>query len=161
MSSAKPAVRKFAATNRLAEMIGLPGGKSARDAVEQATSAIEQYRPEAVSDIDAWIGELEALSAQSSPEPQTIYRLSAGIIEHAGLFGLGDVGRAAYSLCELVDRLQQRGTWDRASVAVHVGSMRLLQTLPAGEEVQRARLLNGLHAVTTKAAPPRRTARAD
>jgi hypothetical protein len=154
-------VRKFAATNRLAEMIGLPGGSTVGDALAGAEAAIERYRPEVVKDIDARIGELEDLAAQTTPDPKSLYRTAAGIIEHAGLFGMGDLGKAAYSLCELVDRLEQRGVWDTASVEVHIGAMHLLRNLPENDGGQRARLLNGLNAVTAKAAPARRNARAD
>jgi hypothetical protein len=39
--------------------------------------------------------------------------------------------------------------------------MHLLRNLPENDGGQRARLLNGLNAVTAKAAPARRNARAD
>ena len=147
-----PNVRKFAATNRLAELIVLPGGKTVREALDDAQTAVEQYRPEVIDDIDARIAELERLSTEASPSAETMYRASAGVIEHAGLFGLGHVGRAAYSLCELVDRLQQRGTWDAAAVAVHVGSMRLLRDMGENPEAESGagELLAGLHAVVAK-----------
>jgi hypothetical protein len=125
-----------------------------REAVADAEAAIEAFRPEVIEDIDAMIVKLEQLSKQERPDADVVYRCSAGIIDHAGLFGLGDVGRAAYSLCELVDRLRERGTWDTAAVAVHVGSMRLLRDMPDGEPAARTHLLSGLQAVVAKTARP-------
>jgi chemotaxis protein histidine kinase CheA len=161
MTEQKPAVRKFAPTNRLAEMIGLPGGKTVRDAVQDAEAAVEEHRPEVLADIDAQIAALERLAAQPEPEAQALYRISAGIIEHAGMFGLAHVGEAAFSLCELIDRMELRGQWDRASVDVHVASIRLLQGLGDDEAGQREHLLRGLKAVTAKAAPARQQPRAE
>jgi hypothetical protein len=73
---------------------------------------------------------------------------------------MGDVGTAAYSLCELVDRLEQRGVWDTASVDVPSGPCSCCGTCRE-RRWSACALLNGLHAVTAKAAPARRNARAD
>ena len=146
-------VRHFKPTNRLASMIRLPGGKTVGHAIEAAQAAIEHYRPEVVSDIDAAIVELERLSTRPVPSPtdrDSVYAISSSVLEHAGLFDLEDVGRAAYSLCELVDRMQERGVWDAKAVVVHVGSMRLLREMGQDDPLHRAELLRGLAAVVAK-----------
>ena len=151
--SAGTPVRHFKPTNRLASMIRLPGGKTVQEAIQAAQAAVEHYRPEVVSDIDAAIAELERLStrpAPGAPEHERVYRISSSVLDHAGLFDLEDVGRAAYSLCELVDRMQERGVWDASAVTVHVGSMRLLREMGQGDPLQRAELLRGLAAVVAK-----------
>lgn len=161
MTTIKPAVRKFAPSNRLGALLAQPGGVTVRTALRDAETAVQRFRPEVLADIDARITRLEALAAEPVPNARTIYKAAAGVIEHAGLFGMGQLGEAAYSLCELVDRLEQRGVWDAESVAVHVNGLRLLQRLPEDAAAQRVQLLEGLHAVTAKAAPVRRRARAD
>lgn len=155
MSEDRPAtpVRHFAPTNRLTALIREPGGKAIKAALEEAQAAIEQYRPEVIGDIDARILELERLAADPTPSivaREEVYRAASAILEHAGLFGLRPVGEAAYSLCELVDRLANRAAWDAPAVSVHVGSIRLLRELGEDQELQRAQLLRGLHAVVAK-----------
>jgi hypothetical protein len=161
VNSSEPTRRKFAPSNRLSALLAQPGGVTVRNALRDAETAVQRFRPEVMADIEARITRLEALAAAPAPDGAAIYKAAAGIIEHAGLFGMGQLGEAAYSLCELVDRLEQRSVWDADSVAVHVNGLRLLQRMPEGAAKQRLQLLEGLHAVTAKAAPARRTVRAD
>jgi hypothetical protein len=150
-----PHVRKFAATNRLADMIRVPGGKTVERALADGEAAVERFRPEVVDDIDARIARLETLSADPAPDGETVYREALGVIDHAGLFGLGAVGRAAYSLCELVERMRARGFWDAPAVAVHVGSLKLLRGMADQDGSESEAVLNGLSAVLAKVAPKR------
>jgi hypothetical protein len=151
-----PHVRRFAATNRLADMIRVPGGKTVERALADGQAAVEQYRPVVIEDIDARIARLEALTAETAADGEAVYADALGVIEHAGLFGLEAVGRAAYSLCELVERLRARSLWDAESVAVHVGAIRLLRGMADQNGPESRALLAGLAAVLAKAAPQRK-----
>ena len=156
MSGDQTPVRKFAATNRLADMIRVPGGKTIASALADGEAAVECYRPEVIEDIDARITRLEALSADAAPDGDVVYRESLGVIDHAGLFGLEAVGRAAYSLCELVERMQARSQWDAPAVRVHVGALRLLRGLADQGGAESQAVLGGLSAVLAKVAPERK-----
>jgi len=45
----------------------------------------------------------------------------------AGVFGLGQLGEAAFSLCELVDHLGETGAWSLEPVMVHLSTLRLFR----------------------------------
>ena len=64
---------------------------------------------------------------------------SEGLVSAAKL-----VASAAHSLCDLLDRLRTTGKWDRDGIKVHIQALRLLRTLPPGEETAAAeRFANG------------------
>jgi len=147
-------VRTFHPERGLRARITLPGGKTLAQAVTDAEEHIEIHRPDVVRDIDARIAELERIAeGAGAAEPANADRLygeASAIVENAGLFDLEDVGQAAYSLCELVDRFGQKRVWDGRSIEVHVGSIRMLRGLPEAATAERAQLLTGLNAVLAK-----------
>ena len=147
-------VRTFNPERGLKARISLPGGKTLAAAVADAEAEIEAHRPDVIRDVDQRIAELERIAGVSGgpavDEAERIYGEASAIVDSAGLFDLEDVGQAAYSLCELVDRLGHARVWDGPAVQVHVGSIRLLRGLPADAARERAQLLAGLNAVTAK-----------
>ena len=67
------------------------------------------------------------------------------IVQRRVFDGNGDVSALGQTvLCDLLDRLRTTGNWDRDGVRVHIQALRLLRSLPPGEEamaVMRERLL--------------------
>ena len=66
----------------------------------------------------------------------------------AGLFGLNQLVEAAFSLCELADRMRASEKWSAPAIEVHLAALRLFRTpAPAAEG---AAVLQGLHKVTDR-----------
>ena len=144
-----PAVRRFPAANRLAELVRAPGGRTIRRMLADAEAVLEASRPTLDAELDQRIGALEQLAGAGESGRGEIYDNASAIIDTAGLFGFDHLGEAAYVLCDLVDSLAEQGRWDPSAVAVHVEALRLLRSADC-PSAERDRLLAGLHAVFDK-----------
>lgn len=139
----------FMKKSRLSTLIDTAGGVTVGKALEAAERNTQTLRDQALAEVDAILGELEALAAgrMMSTEDQTrTYALSSSLLDVAGPFGLEDMCKAAYSLCELIDRHRRVGRRDLAPVQVHVSALRLLRQLSAPAESRR-QVLEGLEAL--------------
>ena len=139
--------------NRLSKLVQEPGGLRVCDAIDQAQHNLESVRDECMHTVDERLAEIEALHAAAPKEPdedavERIYRAANDIHALAGVFGLAELGKAAFSLCELVDRLRVAHKWDGASVEVHLFALRLLRH--PDEHADRAAILDGLLKVTNR-----------
>lgn len=143
--------REFRPRNRLAEMIHEPGGLTIEDALRRAESNIESLHGEVTAAIDQALAKLQQAMPLGVDGADEMYRRSNDIVGFAVTLALRDVGRAAYSLCELLDRQRTRGSWNAQAVAVHVEALRLLRE-PSGDAVSRAKILDGLDRVLAVAA---------
>ena len=144
-------VRTRAMPNRLAHFINTADGVTLPEALAQAEANLQAIRPPGLERIDEVLAELSCWSsAQPSPsDVERLYRLANELAGTAGVFGLPTLGRAAYSLCELLDRVQVRG-WNTAAVNVHLNGLRLLRGEGDGSlDAQAAmQVLSGLEQVT-------------
>lgn len=143
--------------NRLARLLAEPGGVRVSDAIHKATENLETIRSSCLETIDRCLSEIEGhhLSGGRKPSEETkdhVYRLSNEIHGLAGVFGLKQLGEAAYSLCELVDRLRASGAWRRDAVEVHVSALRLLRRPEHAPDPDA--VLQGLRRVTERAPKP-------
>ena len=117
--------------NRLAKLTA-PGGMTEVEAAAAATANLEAIRDECVAQLDR---DFELLKrAAADPHARNVPLLQREIYAHAnaiaaigGACGLGEMGEAAFSLCELVDRQIIRGAWSDRAVAVHLDAMGLLR----------------------------------
>ena len=139
--------------NRLAKLVQQPGGLKITEALHQAEVNLESVRDECLQTVDEKLAEIERLHASAPKEPtdevvEQIYRAANEIHGLAGVFGLGELGEAAFSLCEIVDRLRTAGRWNGASVEVHLFALRLLRH--PDEHSDRAAILDGLRQVTNR-----------
>jgi hypothetical protein len=66
-----------------------------------------------------------------------------------GVFGLGELGKAAYSLCELVSRFQTLERFQWQMVKVHIDGLRLLRNPGDHAAAIRDEVLAGLRQVAT------------
>ncbi len=133
-------VRYIPNVNRLAKAMSGPGGKKVSQALDDADAGLAELTPPGVEAIDE---ALEAiLSAVAAPGPlsaenrEAIYREANRINAMGALFGLADMGKAAFSLCEVIDLLDVDLPSGRPAVDAHVRSLRILRgggLLPTAE----------------------------
>ena len=134
---------------RLASLVRQSGGVTVGRALEAVPLHVEPLREQCLAAVDDHIAALEALVAEGEPEDRAaalkaVYGRAAGVLDAAGPFDLEDVCKAAWSLCELVDRYGRAGRADWRAVEVHVQALHLLRHMPAGAVAERRQLLAGL-----------------
>ena len=121
------------AQNTIAKLVLKPGGTSLSEAVAAAESNLDTIRDRMLGEVSTTIARMDTLghAILRHPDPVAIdelYRLGNTVVGIAGVFGMGSLGQVAYSLCDLIDRLRSRSTWDASAVKVHMDSLRLLQS---------------------------------
>jgi hypothetical protein len=141
--------------NKLGQIMREPGGVRVGEAMERADRNLESIKDECLGEMDKELAELEALCNEGGRHPEDplkrrIYDISNDLVAVAGAFGLSELGQAAFSLCELVDRLRGLGKWSQAAVEVHLSSCRLLRQHAPGED--RSSVIEGLRSLTMRAA---------
>jgi hypothetical protein len=143
--------------NRLAKVVFMPGGKTIAQALDDAQANLEEIRAESLDLLRAKLEEIQTLGRKSAKEPkaadlETLYALSGEVLDIAGLFGLPELGQAAFSLCELLDRLKSRKAWNWPAVEVHLHGLLILadpvKTPPDG----RQSVVDGLRQVCQRVA---------
>ncbi|WP_309629817.1 chemotaxis protein CheE [Brevundimonas sp.] len=141
--------RTFKIKSTLARQMKDPGGRQVRDLERQAVAQLETHRDDAMATVGETLATLEALCAEAPARagPQ-VYALASSIVDLAGYFDTGPLFEAAYSLCEISDRMIQADTWHWPSVQVHAQALRLI--LAGGCRTGRTSdtLLAGLRSIT-------------
>jgi len=140
--------------SRLSKIIRQPGGTTVKGALKDAKRNVEKLRLECVAEIDAKLGQIQAGFGQAEERPgdaalDELYRSSNDIVGLAGLFDLVELGEAAFSLCELVDRLKGADQWDWPAVEVHLNALALLRRATPGA-VENQHVLAGLRKLTAR-----------
>ena len=146
-------VKRIAWTNRLEKLLHEPGGMTVGDALRKATENLETIRDSSLSTLDEHLGKIEALRREagrvaSAEVKEGIYRLSNSIHSIAGVFGLGQLGEAAFSLCELIDRQRERDHWSPEAVDVHLAAFRIFRR--PDDQVDGEAVLAGLRQITER-----------
>ena len=144
----------FKYENRLAKSVVRSGGMSAAEALSAAQKAVEEVREPTIAEIDANLAEIYALgeelkaaNAFDETALQKMYICANRVVAMGGVFGLDELGKAAYSLCELVSRFQVAERYDPKLVQVYVDGLRLLRHPGDHDPVIRAQVLDGLRKV--------------
>lgn len=141
--------------SRLSQLINQPGGVTVRNALARAEENLAEMRDDCLTAIVEAVTSLEKMLEGKVTEPgpwlDEVYRLASSVLDASGPFGLEDVAAAAFSLCELADRLQSAGRCEKPWVEVHVRALRLLLQLPPEAVEGRRELLAGLERVLSKA----------
>jgi hypothetical protein len=119
--------RTFKVRSSLARQMFEPGGRLVRDAERLAGEGLAAHHDEAMAMIAATLDELEALCG-AAPEgaEASVYALGARVIDLAAFFETGPLHEAAWSLCEVSDRMINAGLWHWPSIQVHVQALRLI-----------------------------------
>ena len=144
----------FKYENRLAKTVVARGGMSKAEAMQSAQAAVEQVREPTIVAIDENLREIYALGDQlkggSDEEAlQRMYVCANRVVAMGGVFGLGELGQAAYSLCELVSRFQTLERFQWQLVQVHIDGLKLLRTPADHAPAHREQVLAGLRQVAT------------
>jgi len=140
--------------SRLSKVMRQPGGTTVVGALKDAKRNLDMIRRECVVEIDAKLNLIQQKFGQAEQKPDDadldeFYRLSNDIVGMAGVFEMNELGEAAFSLCELIDRLKTPDQWDWPAVEVHLSGLRLLRrTTPGSPENQD--VLTGLRKLTAR-----------
>ncbi len=151
------AVQIFRRENRLAKLIRKPGGISRKIAMAQAASNLGEIRDELILELDRILALIDrsatAEAANDNKAQAIIYHGSNHIIGLAEPCGIPELGKAAFSLCELVDRMTEAGAWNAVAVQVHLEAFKLLRGAGAAmSPADRQAVVTGLRKVTTRVA---------
>lgn len=143
--------------NRLSKVIWVPGGKTIAKALEDAQSNLDEIRDDEMASLRAKLEAIQAIgrkgdAAPSSQDVQSLYALSGEVLDSAGLFGLPELGHAAFSLCELLDRLAARKAWNWPAVQVHLHGLRVLADPDKTPPEARQSVVDGLRQVCQRVA---------
>ena len=137
-------------TSRLAKMIDSAGGVTVGVALTRASENISALRDKGLEEVTRHIDDLAALEAPADPEAtirslHQIYRSANHVIDAAAPFELDEICAVAISLCDMVDRASaEGGVFDWRIMAVHIQSLRLLNTLPADAVKEREQVTTHL-----------------
>jgi hypothetical protein len=140
--------------SRLSKIIKQPGGTTVRGALKDAKRNLEQIRRECIAEIDVKLGLIQKALGPTDARPEdaeldALYRLSNDIVGMAGVFDMAELGEAAFSLCELLDRLKTADQWDRPAVEVHLSALTLLRRATPGAP-ENQDVLNGLRKLAAR-----------
>jgi hypothetical protein len=146
----------FKYENRLAKSVSAKGGMTAAEALKSANAAVELVREPTLTAIDENLQEIYGLTAAlkgisefHEDALRKMYGCSNRVVAMAGVFGLAELGQAAYSLCELISRFQTHERFQWQLVQVHIDGLRLLRA-PAGHSPEhREQVLTGLRQLAT------------
>ena len=138
--------------NRLAKMVWTPGGKQITQALEDAQANIEEGRTESLDVLRVKLAEIQTLGRQAEQQPkaavvQALYGLSSEVLDLAGVYGMAELGEAAFSLCELLDNLLTRKMWNWPAVQVHLNGLLLLADPANAPPEARKHVVDGLRQV--------------
>lgn len=155
--------RKF--ENRLSKLIKLPGGKTVEEATQDAETNMDSIRGKILTAMDKKVQHLldSAAAVTLDPNPQALtdcYNVANEIFSIAGAYGKAQMGEAAYSLCELIDRSREAGKWSDPAFQAHMDALRLMRhdETEGGQEARKvvlAGLKSVVDAVTGPALKPR------
>ena len=144
--------------SRLSQLVDQPGGMTVRKAMEQAQENLSTIRDDCLTAVVEAVTSLEALVLKTPTDEgawlDEVYRLASCVLDSVGPFEMEDVSNAAFSLCDLADRLRSSGRNDQASIQVHVRALRLLLQLPKDAVDGRREVLDGLERVVARFPKP-------
>jgi hypothetical protein len=121
-------VRTIQVPNRLARLITMPGGKKVAEAIASAEKGLAEIADDCIKVIDERLASMAALAHTEGPAAgPAIYDQANELISLAFMLELKDMGRGAYSLCELIDRSEGQTGSDPRALLVHVESLKLLR----------------------------------
>jgi hypothetical protein len=145
--------------NRLAKMVGSKG-VSRSSAIQQAQANLVSMRDEGVAYINLNLDGLNAAflspTDDQAKQVETLYEFSDSISGTASLFGLADLGKAAYSLCQLLSYSDPEKGFNRAAVKAHLDGMQVLRKAADGGDVAEGKIiLRNLSQLVAHLAPKR------
>lgn len=144
-------VRSSKIRSNLSRKMAQPGGRTIADAVARAESGVAGHQDDAMRRLAVQLDALEALGRDRPAGCETqVYDQAAAFLDMAGFFDTGPLYTAAFSLCELSDRMIAQGVWDWPSVAVHLRALRLILSTGCVTGTASDEVLKGLAAVARR-----------
>lgn len=144
-------VRSTKTRSSLARKMAAPGGRTVAEAIARAEKGLEGHRDEALRRAADHLDQLEIVCRERGEGSDVrTYELASAVLDTAGFFETGPLFTAAFSLCELSDRMLGRNEWDWPSVEVHLRAMRLILTTDCKPGTAADTILEGLAAVTRR-----------
>jgi len=135
----------------LARKMAVLGGRTVAEALAQAERGVESHRAAGMSTLTATLVRLEqATTARAPGAESTIYPLASELLDMAGFFDTGPLYKAAFSLCDIADKMHANDVWDWPSIDVHVRAMRLILTEDCKDSTTAKTVLQGLAAVAQR-----------
>lgn len=138
---------------RLSEQVARPGGMTAELANQRARRELDAQSGDARKSLGVTIGRLEALLQAKAAPMDEVYAESSTILDIAGLFNMKMLCDAAYSLCELTDRLRTSGHSDWEAIGIHVHALRLIWSKDQLVSPEMKAVVDGLWALTDRLNP--------
>jgi len=138
---------------RLSEQVAKPGGMTAGTANDRAMRELAAQAGDARKALGASIGRMEAMCAEKSVAVDVVYDESQTVLDIAGLFNQRVLCDAAYSLCELTDRLRTSGREDWQAIGVHVNALRFIWSKDQAVGPEMKHVVDGLWALTDRLNP--------
>jgi hypothetical protein len=131
------------------------GGILLSEALANANQVMKDMRKPCLRTIDRLLAEINQRYGpavrRGDEDFQALYELSARIIDVTGPVADLQIDRAAFSLCELVDRCAAQSVWDWPSVDVHFDALQLLRHAgPALKAAERKTIFDGLDRITDR-----------
>lgn len=148
----KPTIRKVHTS--LQRQMARPGGRLIVEAESRANQALEGQRDHVFSLLSANIDAVDTLCiGRPADAPAQIYALASAMVDMAGYLDVPAFFEAAFSLCEIADRMRAAGVWSWPSIEVHARVLRLTLADGGKSTPDSARLLEGLRALTAHVPP--------
>ena len=120
-------------TRRLSALVNRPGGITAEEAVRAAEERLDTIREASVQEIAVMLDRMCAIGSRCAnedhPDPalrNELYTVSNTLVGVGGVFGMAELGEIAFSLCTLLDRLQQFKSWNTQAIQLHLNSLRVV-----------------------------------
>jgi hypothetical protein len=157
-------VKRSYPKHRLRQFFGRRDGTLRSKLLASANEKLDSIRDSSLIEIDSLAERIHKLGQELGQSPdlakaQEAYRLSNEICGIAGAFGLVHLGKAAYSLCELLDHLNAASKWNWAAVRVHLDGIHSLRTHAENQVEVRDAIVDGLvqvvsHVTAAASLPP-------
>jgi CheY-like chemotaxis protein len=138
---------------RLSEQVAKPGGMTADIANQRALRELAAQAGDARKTLGATIGRMEVICQEKAVAIDAIYEESSTVLDIAGLFNQRILCDAAYSLCELSDRLRTAGRQEWDAISVHVNALRLIWSKDQAVGAEMKAVVDGLWALTDRLTP--------
>ena len=148
----KPTIRKVHTS--LQRQMARPGGRLIVEAESRANQALEGQRDHVFDLLATNIDAIDALCVgRPDDAPAQIYAFASAMVDMAGYLDVPAFFEAAFSLCEIADRMRAADAWSWPSVEVHVRVLRITLADQGQATADSERLLEGLRALTAHVPP--------
>jgi hypothetical protein len=148
-------VRKNRA-NRLAAMIGYRRGLSLDEATKAAEANLALIEGDCLASLDQALAVIyqhvpQLCQGQAQPHAETIYQAANQVLSLGAHCQRATLGKAAYCLCDLIDRSRATGRWNAPALEAHLKALKRLRHPEAdtGPEIEEA-VIDGLLKVNKK-----------